>query len=390
MAKPDREGIVWVMARKTVPRSLPELSTVLPKFRGIPVATHRMAALVGLLREVIGAVRQPQAIPFYSLQQVIEFFGVSMNTAQTAYKQLQIEGLLDSQRGSQTTLPGHLPRPRHPVRAVVAIVIWLPGFRLFLDWQFFFMQLQEALHQHRLAADLIFYEPGEELSNAFADRILTHYPDWLVWLHPNPTQREFLQQLQDTGLRIVTIGDRPLSALPGQKYFLSWERALRAGLTDWCREGIRRVIIPGQRSDNSSLTHVAERVLSQSGLTYSFHQIKSEMPSDEIRRLRIDARTGILFEDDMCFGFQFQKSPAQLLDLLRRHRAIIGRPIDMPHEYLKDVRVDALAPDWRRMAGRIARAIASDKILTQTEMVTFHAAWHPRIAANTFLQLNAA
>ena len=380
------------MARKPVPRSLPALGMIHPRFRGIPIPCHRTATLVELLRQTIQAVRQPHAVPFYPMQQVVAFFGVSMKTVQCAYQQLQAAGLLSLQRGSQTTLLGQQPQPRHPVRGVVAIVIWLPGFRLFLDWQFFFKSLEDELSRHRLVADLILHEEVGALADPFVDQILTHDPDWIVWLNPNPYHRQLLNQFQDAGLRVVAIGDRPQSPLPGQKCFLSWARALRTGLEAWRRDGIRRVVIPGRRADGASLTHVAEQVLDQSGLTYSFHELQPsdcESIGDRIQRLPLDDRTGVLFDDDMSFGYEFRNAPAQLLDLLRRHRAIVGRPIDLPTHYLADIRVDALLPNWRRMAKRIAADIASEKFLTRTEPITFHAEWHPRIAANALLQVGA-
>jgi hypothetical protein len=239
---------------------------------------------------------------------------------------------------------------------------------------------------------LILYEPGEELAEPFADRILSHHPDWVIWLNPDPAQRQMLDQLQDTGLHVVAIGDRPETTLPGQQYFLSWERALRKGLESWRRDGIQRVVIPGSRAwrGSTSLTHVVDQVLGQSDLTYSYHEMKADncvTIIDAIGRLPLDAHTGILFDDDMSFGYQFRNAPVQLLDLLRRHRAIVGRPIDLPSDYLKDVRVDAIQPDWRKMAKRIAADVSSEAIHTHTDMVTFHAAWYPRIAADALLQI---
>src|SRR5471030_2121112 len=111
------------MARKPVPRSLPTLGAIHPTFHGIPTASHRTATLVDLLRQTIQSVRKPHFVAFYPMQQVVEFFGVSMKTVQSAYKRLAAEGLLSLQRGSQTTLLGLQPRPRHPIHGVVAIVI---------------------------------------------------------------------------------------------------------------------------------------------------------------------------------------------------------------------------------------------------------------------------
>src|ERR1019366_7091005 len=195
-----------------------------PRFHGFRATEHNLAALTHLLRRTVDRVRAAETRHFYSQWEVARFFGVSRRTAQLAYKQLEREGLLTCVRGSATHLHGRKPQPRYPPRAVVGLPAWLRGFYSFPDWRRFHIALEEQLRRHNFVADFAFYHGAEVGLPAFAERLLAHHLDVVIWLYPTPGFLQNLHLLADRGVRVIGIADTP-QLFPFQQYLLGNERA---------------------------------------------------------------------------------------------------------------------------------------------------------------------
>src|SRR5690606_39275005 len=118
---------------------------------------------------------------------------------------LDIEGLLARIRGSQTVLCGKQPSTRRPVSAVVGLPISLQAmitspFECQLQ-----MDLEERLRVRGFVADSIFFRPNEEFEPAFAERLLRHRLDIIIWHSPHPLASHVLLSLRERGVRLVLL-----------------------------------------------------------------------------------------------------------------------------------------------------------------------------------------
>src|SRR5690348_11957266 len=118
------------MARKPVTRSLPSLRTLCPRNSGFAPTDNRVEKIVVDLKQAITKVRQSRPVTFYSMRDVAAHFGVALKTVGEAYRRVESDGLLTRIRGSKTVIRGRRTRSLHPVRGVVGLPVYLPGFMI--------------------------------------------------------------------------------------------------------------------------------------------------------------------------------------------------------------------------------------------------------------------
>src|SRR6187399_827091 len=169
------------MARKPISRDLPVLRTLQPHFKGFAEDEHHLDSMVACLREIIEKVRGQEMRPFYAQRELARFFHVPQRTVALAYKRLQAEGLLNIVRGSATFVPPLKRQPRQAVRGVVGIPIWETGFTDLRHQREFYRELEQALREYNYVADFLFFE-GPVRGTDFAERLLEHHLDYLIWL----------------------------------------------------------------------------------------------------------------------------------------------------------------------------------------------------------------
>lgn len=378
------------MARKPVQRTIPSLNALHPGFGGIGKADNQAAALLKFLRDTILRVQPTQPMPFYSMLDVADFCGVSYRTVARAYAKLEAEGLMTRIRGSQTLVLPRRPQPVHPVRGVVGVLIWMPGFLTFGDWRSFFVLLEDALRQRHFAADLIFYRQGEEVGSHFPERVLVHHPDHVIWFCPDVSDRPPMELFRDAGVQLTVLADRAVE-FPGRVYRLSWEAALEKGLREWRSLGIQRLEIPvphGTERPGTSCTHVLPKWLDRLRFAHSFPSLPRE---DADRGAYVDAlgqspSVGVVFDEDSWYESLCNSAPHAMLRLFRRCRVMIMRRVVFAGVHLNDAFVDALAMDWRDIALRIAHGLESRSTRRADDAHTFHARWCPRAPISQFAQ----
>jgi len=375
------------MARKPIHRQLPPLDKLFAAFSGFaPHENHRQRLLI-LLRDATHRIQSRHDVPFYSMREIGSFFGMPHRSVLFAYRQLEVEGLLQAVRGSQTLLRGNVQQPRPWLRGVVAIPISTQAFVAFADWRLFFRSLEEQLRRRHWVGDLIFFD-GEELQPDFVDRVLDHHANSVLWFCPHPVHRPTLEWLKDAGLRVMNVLDRPVD-FPGHATRVNWEDGLKAALQDWQRQGIDEVILPQSTKETTSATHVLGKVLGLLGLTHTIARLPPlrHMQTRFIPGLPANRRVGIVWDDDAFCGEMATRFPDQMVHLFRRVRCLVMRPLRIPPTVSRDARVDALLMDWPAVAEHLARLVDQPALPLDNPLPLLAAHYHPRMPAGRLLDI---
>lgn len=230
------------MARKRVAIDLPPLPEAFAHFRGFLPEESRQQAITRLLRQCALSLQAPEARPFYTMREVASFFSAPLRTVAISYETLDLEGLLSRIRGTQTMLAGKKASTRQPVNAIVGLPISLQQmltspFECQLQ-----MELEERLRARGFVADSIFFRPNEDYEPAFAERLLNHNLDILVWHSPHPLSSHVLLSLRERGVRLVLLqaAESPLR-IAARAHILAWQDAYQKMLADWVAQGIRQI-----------------------------------------------------------------------------------------------------------------------------------------------------
>jgi hypothetical protein len=366
------------MSRKVVNRDLPPLREALPEFTGFVGDEDRHHRMEILLGEAAQRLRGARRRPFYSMRETAAFFGVSVRTIYRVYQRLQREGVLLCARSSMTMLPPRTAVPRVPVRGVIGLPVWYPGFWFFHEWRRFFLHLEEELRRYRFAADLIFYGQNQELEPEFADRVLARNPDYVFWFCPSPADNPTLLVLGDAGIPRVILTGCP-SLIPG-RYGLSMAKAVSRGLAAWKADGIRRVQVVESADRNGLLPEWLRNALGSTGLAHTVVSYANPDPVPYLHALGNDPKTGVFFTNDMVQSFLWRLAPEALVDLARRTRVMVEKTIPLLGVARGSTApFDVIHMDWRAVAAAIARDFDRETTLLPQPSTVFEAEWRPRI-----------
>ena len=372
------------MSRKKVTRSLPSLAESVPGFRGFQPKENGSEAVAHILRKLAAEARQKQPHPFYSIREVAAHFRLTTSVVGRVYQRLAAEGLLIRKRGSMTLVPARRAQARIPVRGVVGMPIWTPGFLEFADWRLRFILLEHEFRRRNFIADLIFAEENELETPAFLDRLLGHELDIVLWTFPLPVHRQTMLGLADRGVRLVSITDRQWP-FPGLQYTLHWEKSITEGLTEWKAAGISQLVVglyegvPEAESGLPRSAHAAFRV------SYEVFHVGDE--KGFIQRLATLPRRGVglmLIDDNLC-GRLYRESPREMIQLCRDYRVMQKPSINIPSPLVPDLRVDLIRVDWNKVAAQMAFDVAAGKDGKPCQPVPVFAEWKPRMSLDRLL-----
>jgi len=339
-----------------------------------------------MLRQAIRRVRRNQPHPFYSMREVSEFFGAPLSNVALTYKKLAEEGLLTQMRGSMTLVASRKMRPKTAVRAVVGVPIWVDGFVIMQDLPPFHPILEDELWRYNILTHFIFYKHMEQADPAFADRLLAHQLDWLIWFTPPVNVGQIMETVRDSGVRLVVVGDKN-RPFPNQQYVLDWDNSLDHGVDAWTRDGISSVVIsrPPLRSclNIHSAFHdlaVLQRALTSKRLAYRFR----EFEIDDFRRYVSDLicgpEAGVIFVNHFWIATLLSFAPAEMMELFQKRRVMLTRlPPNLPADPPRNVLVDVVHLDWQSVVRRVAKDVATQKRWDSKKPVTFAASWMPRV-----------
>lgn len=377
------------MARKPVPRDLPPSAELLGDFAGFDEALSKQAALITHLRKVALRLQSPAARPFYSMREVVKQFRLPLRTVALAYEALEHEGLLNRRRSSHTLLVGKKISPRKQVRAVVGIPVWLHAMVVSPYSRNFHVEIENRLRQHGFVADLIFFRGDEVSSPDFAQRLIQHNLDFVLWHTPHPHALDVLRTLQDHGVRQIMVQpiDSQLSiALPG--YLQDWPLAYRQMAAAWRAAGIRTVLVPdpvylpSRRAKTTFANTFIER-----GIDLRFVETDAAAILRQVTSHRAGTVAVAFFDqegaDTIC-----NEEPVIIEELIKRCRVGFCRgPIRMPYFHHRDARIDIVRFSATEVASRIASDLRETLGATQQVLHTFQAGYLPQVSFRASAEL---
>ena len=370
-------------------RSLTPLAERLGPFGGFDGSRGRQERIYAALAPLARRDRRRHPVRFYSMPEVAAHFGVALGTVAAVYRRLEQEGLVARIRGAGTILAarsGSL-RPRVPVRGVVAVINWLPGFMHVADQRFFLMQLERHLWERGFSVALVFYHEEEKRDPAFAARILGHRPDVAVWLTPGPDDIATIKALDDAGVRTVAVADRPLET-HASKYVIGWQRGLETALRSWRKQGIERVVIPCYLQRFPRMAQQLDAILSELGIAFSLYPMTGSSMEDYVAGLMTE-EAGVAFDFDMWHAQVCMQAPHAFARLLAQRRVLNCWSLPIAADVLGTVRTDAVILPWRRIVDRLVADLHTGAISRLAADVPFEAEWKPQILAARLSRLHA-
>lgn len=368
------------MARKQVERTLPPIDSFFDSFRGFDPKASRQTALLKELRGAAKKLRSKNTRPFYAMRDVAKHFGVPLRTVAIAYEELELEGLLNRIRGSKTMLVGKTESPRKPVRALIGIPLWLhaivvsPYSRL-LHWE-----LEDRLRHCGFVADIIFFRGDEVSKPEFADRLLQHNLDYIIWHTPHPSASQVILSLKDSGVRQIIIqpADNPISlALP--TYFQDWQTAYKLMAADWHKHGIKTVLlfepvyVPSQKamkSFDATLRAAGLEVKTVKGTAAGLRDAALALPGPS---------TIVAFLDQLGADTICNEEPVVIEEILHHCRMAFCRgPLRVPYFQHRKAFADLVRFSAQEIAEKIVHDIRDSAIPGEGCVHTFHALYEPQ------------
>ena len=180
------------------------------------------------------------------MREISRFFKVSLKSVAVVFERLSKEGQLTIVRGSHTVLEGARKGPRVKLRGVVGVPVALPSFIFGNNPRTFFICLENELQKHGYVVDFIFYLTVELENERLMRRLLEHKMDIVFWNAPIKAAGGIMLQLQDTGVRVVALGDLP-EMFPVQQYVLDLTSGFCGVARGWKAGGIKEVYFIGPR-----------------------------------------------------------------------------------------------------------------------------------------------
>lgn len=354
---------------------------MLPRFGGLRPDRSGLGEVTDHLRRIVRRLCGRKSRFFYGQADVARFFGVSLRTAHLAYSQLAAEGLLICRRGAFTQMIGRRIQPRSPPLKVVGVPIWTPGFVQIQYWRTFFTRLEEELQRHRFVADLIFYKNWEDIDPGFAERLLLHNLDELVWLYPVPAVRQILERVADGGVRVVSVVHQPWQSSAMVQYHTAREPAFVEAIKTWLREGVTDILLVGDEKGVGDRDYIPSlalfRALAHTGAPYRFWTGKNldELPGDPT--------VGILFMDEVSHSRLARHDPQAMIRLIQRARTLFTNSVEIA-QLPTEARIDLVRVDWEGLAARIAKDLAAGGDAARQSVTVLNAQWLHGVPAARF------
>lgn len=368
---------------------LKPLADRLGPFAGFDGMRSKQEQIYAVLAPLARQVRTSRPVWFYAMPEVAAFFAVALRTVGAVYRRLEHEGLVGRIRGVGTVVATRktgVLRTRVPVRGVVALLQWLPGFLRISDQRFFIMQLERSLWERNFATTLVFYHEEEKCDPAFVDRILAHRPDFAIWLMPGLANSMTMNALNDAGVHVVAIADRPQVQTRTSKYVISWQRGRETALRTWRQAGISRVIVAAESHLANPVSPDLAVILRELGLTVVTCPIGTDTMEQYVTRLTAKP-AGVIFDSGLWHAQVCTQAPRAFAQLLARRRVLNRWTLPIAAGILGDVRTDAIMMPWSTIITRIVGDLNTGAIFHMTDDHVFHAAWMPQVPAASISQL---
>lgn len=373
-----RNGHLWHSTTEGLSR-LPTLES-LPRYAD--TVSQRSALILRLLREKAQQNRNKKRVPFYSIRAVASHFAVPSTTVSRIYGRLRDEGLLVSVWGSKTFVEPREINKALRVRAVIALPVSMTSFCTVRNYRAFFLSICDTLWRFGFATQLVFYEGRYSEDPSFAERLLSHKADIVIWYLPDANLNGTAASFTDRGMRLVTVGDSSDSSRR-HGYYVSRRQAIKEGLAAWRRDGIASVTVarsagcPSIRECGTRL-HMIEACLCEVGIPHTFATIKRGAYHDGLHASPRHKNSAVIFPSSE-FAVQFASQDRARFGRLTNHSRVmlVEGPVDFPGLDPNGM-IDLVDIDWELPARQISRDLVNQVTSRKVEPVTFDAQWCPR------------
>jgi hypothetical protein len=279
------------MSRRKIIRSLPPLIEAIPDFNGFSTGQNQFQSVLNILRVVSERFRTDTPQIFYAMRDVMKFFDIPLRTVAQAYEVLEREGLLNRIRSSRTLLSGKENVLSHSIRGVVGLPILLDMFVFSSVTRHVNIALEERLRSHGFVADFIFHvKKQEETTPDFAERLLNHQLDIIIWQNPDSNCLQNILALRDYGVRILVIQTTEAKAnQPAVTYIQNWKPAYHKLGDHWRKNRIDRVLLPMnfQNLAYESEFQIFKSIMADAGLMV---EPCSDDPTETLRKCKALSR----------------------------------------------------------------------------------------------------
>ena len=347
------------MARKKTQTDLPPLASAFPEFKGFSETDIKQQVVFEILRTAARHFRSQKSCKFYTMREVASFFSVPLRTTFLAYEKLETEGLLARVRGSQTLLTGRSSFPRKSIRGVIGLPIWMNTLRLSPFTQQLNMKLETQLRKRGFVADLIFHHlKREETHPDFAERLLQHHLDAVIWHNPHPGSLQILITLTENAVRTIVILTREAKISPGSIVYLQdYSSGIHELARRWSETGVQKAWIP---LDLKKLTYknettLFEGIFREHGLRVEFCEADaSNLPRPPSAKRAVD-ESAIAFIDIETADRLCNCDPRAMERIKQFARVALCRgPIRCPYLQHSGVRVELIGFCPEEMSKKLA------------------------------------
>jgi hypothetical protein len=303
---------------------------------------------------------------------------VPPTTVSRIYAQLRSEGLLTAVWGSKTFITPTRIDSKLRIRGVVALPASLVSFCAYRQYRNFFFEIRDALWKFGFAPQLLFYEDSDVQFPTFAEGLLKHKLDIVIWFLPNAKSKETIARLLDRGIRVVSVADSARDCRE-HLYYLDRGPAIRDALLHWREDGIRSVAVLHNSGCSSSGTiTLLEKCLREMAMPYAFANPESLERKNTAAPPVQPVTRGIIFPSvELAVPF-IAGDPARFAKLSKQSRVLLmNGPIDVPGLSAIEPSSDLLQFDLQSIAKRIVSDLMHSNS-RGSKPATFQAEWVPR------------
>lgn len=352
---------------------------------GFPNGKSRQQIIHDELREVADRLRSNVPQPFYSMREIANHFQVPLGTVSRVYKRLENECIISRIRSSHTMLMGRNVLPRTAVRGVVGIYIWLRSMINLPYTSSLVMGFEQRLRRIGYVTDVIFHsETNEEITPAFASRLLEHPLDIVVLHTPLPGSRQNILSLREHGIRVIVVQRKDsYSELPALMYLQDYLPAYQQMALRWREVGIRQVLIctPPACLHNRSELNIFRRILQQHGLKLELSQDSPRTLLKKFGRRTKKVSNALAFLDgDFCEKFcNLEPQAIEQLSRVVRLAFCVGA-VRLPYLQSRQIKADVVDFSPTEIVSRISSDIGRLSVLADGVCHTFTAHYQEQIA----------
>jgi hypothetical protein len=342
--------------------------------------THEKSdLLLRLLRQKARATRNKKPKEFYSIREVAGHYDVPPTTVSRIYTQLKAEGLLTSVWGSKTFIVPIRVDNALRKHGIVALPASLVSFCMLRQYRNFFSDIHDALWKFGLATQLLFYEENDAQLAMFAERLLKHKLDIVIWFLPVANCKETVARLLDHGIRVITVADSARDARE-HLYRVDRERAIRDAFLNWRKDGIRFVtVLPNSHCRSSDTLTLLEKCLRDTAIPHALSSLDSLHLEETVAAPAQQVTHGIVFASSEVAVALVTRDPARFEKLCQRSRILLmDGPIDVAGLTGANLPGGVLELDTRLIAKTIVSDLIQPTRAWNAAPVAFHAKWVPR------------